>query len=99
VEGTGDVLLSEVKGVEIVHYFRKIIAVVNGDHRVGVIVLWYQLHVGQVRPAQGRTQRDPWLLRTKKFLSRLISDGSELTCWRSRSVEDTYPGYMTEMTR
>jgi hypothetical protein len=79
-EGACTELSTEVEGAEIVHCFTKIVAVVDGNHRSGAVVLQYRLHVGQVRPAD----RGFMASEHQKFLSHLVLDGSELAHWRSR---------------
>ena len=46
-------LSSGVEGAEVVHDITEVVAVVDGDHRAGPVVLRYRLHVGQLQSTCG----------------------------------------------
>jgi len=52
-EGTGTALSREVEGAEVVHDLAEVVAVGDGDHGAGPIVLRHWYHVGHLRPTAG----------------------------------------------
>ena len=52
-EGTGTALSRKVEGAEVVHDLAEVVAVGDGDHGAGPIVLRHWYHVGHLRPTAG----------------------------------------------